>query len=309
MSVFDRALALGRFRVGADTALQRLKMNHHQCRDEKQQRGHQTGLHDVHIGRTDDLRHDEGGRAHDRWHDLTAGRHHRLDGPGLIGSVTLALHHRNGERSGHGDIARRGTRNHPQQGAEYHRGLGRSGGHAPGQHIGKPEEEAAGAEFREKGAENGEQDDVGGRHTDRNSVDALAGERQERDHAFESHSAAVQHAGQIRRDHRVDQKHRRDHGEKIAGCPPRRLHNQQNDQDAYHDVRRGRRSTAERDVLPASQQVEAGAHGREEKYPDYPGPASLPAGLRGVSGQQKYQAEHHRQMHGTNHHRGKHQQP
>ena len=228
---------------------------------------------------------------------------------GLVRPIAFPLHHGDRERAGDRDVTGRRTRDHSQQGAENDRGLGRSGRHAARQHVGKPEKETAGAEFREKGAEDGEQDDVGGRHADGNAVDALAGERQERNHALKAHASPVQHAGQIRRDHGVGQKHRRDHGEEIAGCPPRSLHHQEDDHDAHDDIRGRRGAAAERDVLPAGQQVDAGAHGREKKQRDQPRAATPPARLRGIAGEQKDQPQHHRQVHGAHDHGGQHQQP
>ena len=73
------------------------------------------GLGDGQVADADDVRHDEGRRAHDRGHHLPACGGHGLDRAREVGRVADLLHERDGEGAGAVDVGGGASRNGPEQ--------------------------------------------------------------------------------------------------------------------------------------------------------------------------------------------------
>ena len=91
----------------------------------------------------EELGHDEGGRAHDRRHDLPAGRGHRLDGTGERRRIADPLHQRDREGAGGHHVGHGRTRDRAEQPAGHDRDLGRPAGLVAGERQGEIHEELA----------------------------------------------------------------------------------------------------------------------------------------------------------------------
>jgi hypothetical protein len=86
----DRPLGFG---DRLDVAPDRLEMDRHEQREIVEQRRHQGGQADGQVGNAGHVGHDEGDGAHDRRHELAAGRGRRLDAAGVApGKAALADH-------------------------------------------------------------------------------------------------------------------------------------------------------------------------------------------------------------------------
>ena len=257
----DRFGIAGVHRARLEAIFDGLHVDHEKDRREEQQRRNNSHLHDVGIGRADDLGHDEGRRPHHRRHDLATGGDHRLDGPGLVRLVAFLFHHRDGQRPSDRHVARRRAGYHAQQGGENDRCLGARRQHAPCQAAGQPEEEITGAEFTEESAVDGKHDDIGRRNADRNAVDPQTGGGQEFRHANEAVTAAVEDAGQVFADKRIGEEGQADQRQEQADTPPRPFQHQEQNDDADITVHGFGVAAAEGDFLPSAQQVNAAADG------------------------------------------------
>ena len=101
-------------------------MNQKVERAEVDRRRDRGGQRDLGIGHAEDVGHDEGGDAHDRRHELAAGR-----GDGFVrgrpfAAVAGAHHQRDRERAGRGDVGDRGAADRAEQRAGHDLGLGRA---------------------------------------------------------------------------------------------------------------------------------------------------------------------------------------
>ena len=90
-------------------------------------RGDDGGLADGHVGDAQHLGHQEGASAHDRRHDLTAGRGRSLDCAGLLGSIAHLLHHGDGHDAGASYVGSSRAGDHTHQAGGHNSGLGRAG--------------------------------------------------------------------------------------------------------------------------------------------------------------------------------------
>ena len=265
------------------------------------------------IRPADDLGHDEGRRPHHRRHDLTAGGDDRLDRTGLMGKIALPLHHRDGQGAGDGDVAGGRPGDHPEQCGKDDRGLGRCRPHRPGEAVRQSEEEVPRAEHGQKRSEYREHHDVGGRDTERDSVDPFRRRRQERGDPFDAVASAMKQPRQIGANERIDEEDERDQRQRQTDPPPCALENQKDDGETDPGVEGRRHAAGERDRLPARQQVGAAADrgGDEQRSERGIEPCSYPAGSDILRGEGRSggieQHQHGTEVHETDLHRRQHE--
>ena len=109
---------------GADLVLGGLEIDVHEQRGVVEQRRNGGGDADRAIGDLQELRHDEGGGAHHRRHELAAGRADRFDRRRAVGREARAHHQRNGDDADRHHVADRGAGDHAEQRRADHRDLG-----------------------------------------------------------------------------------------------------------------------------------------------------------------------------------------
>ena len=97
-------------------------------------------------------------------------------------------------------------------------------------------EQADHAGALEEGAEQNEQEDVGGGHVDRDAVDALGAEEHLVDDLIEFVAARVERARQKLSEQAVAQEDRADDGQDRTHHAAAGLEHQQHDDDADHDI-------------------------------------------------------------------------
>ena len=114
---------------------------------------------DARIGDAHILRHQEGGGAHDRGHDLSAGRGGCLNSAGKLALIAGLLHHRDRDRAGRDRVADRRAGHHAAQRGGDDRDLGRTAGKAADKGVGQIDEELGDAGALQKRAEDDEDDD------------------------------------------------------------------------------------------------------------------------------------------------------
>ena len=119
------------------------------------------------------FRHQERPRTHQRRCDLSAGRGGSLDPAGFLGFVAQLLHQRDRECPRCHDIGDGRARDRPHARRSNDRGFRRTARLAPRRGKGQVDEELACARHLEKGAEQDEHEDIGGRHAQRQAEDPL----------------------------------------------------------------------------------------------------------------------------------------
>ena len=126
---------------------------------EIQDRGQDGPDDDARIGHADVFGHQEGRCAHERRHDLPAGRGGGVDRAGEFAPITGLLHHRDRDRAGRDRVAHRRAGHHAAQRRGNDRHLGRAAGEAADEGVGQVDEELRDARALEEGAEDDEDDD------------------------------------------------------------------------------------------------------------------------------------------------------
>ena len=145
---------------------------------EVQHRG-QDSLHgDGGIGQLDEVRHQEGGGAHDGGHDLAAGGGGGLSGRGELGLVAGLLHQGDGDGAGANGIGNAGAGDHALKSGGHHGHLCGAAGEAADNSIGDVDEELTDAGALQEGTEDDEHHDELAADIDGGGEDAFLGEEQ-----------------------------------------------------------------------------------------------------------------------------------
>ncbi len=152
------------------------------------------------------LGHDEGHRAHDRRHDLPAHGGGGFHAAGEGRAIAEAFHQRDGELAGGHHIGDAGTRDRAHQARRNDRHLGRATARMANKAERDIGEELDHAGAFEERAEQDEQKDVGGRHVDRNAINAFRAIGHVVDDLAEIIAAMVQRRGQILAEQAVGEK-------------------------------------------------------------------------------------------------------
>ena len=236
-------------------------------RTEVHDRRQDTDLDHIEVRHPSVLGDQEGAGTHQRRHDLPTGGGRRLDAPGLMGLVAKALHQRNGKgASGHhvGDGAA-GDRSHAGRGD--HRRLGRSTTLTAGGGVGQIDEELAGASDLEKGAEQHEDEDIGGRHAHGQAEDALLPQVELAHQAIQAVATVLEDAGQplaqprqvaTRTGEGVEQRYHPDHRHAQPYRTARRFKHGDDRDAADHDIGLTPEAGTIDDLVEVEHQVAAG---------------------------------------------------
>ena len=181
------------------------------------------------VADIEELGHDEGGGAHDRRHDLAAGRRHGLDRPREGRAVADLLHQRDREDAGGHHVRDRAARYRAEQAAGHHRHLGRPAGRRAGERQGEVHEQLACLGSLDEGAEQDEQDDVAGADRQRDAEDALG-----------RHVGLVEQHLRVRPGEQERVGHEGERGDRqgVAEHAPRRLEDEHDEGGAEHPVER-----------------------------------------------------------------------
>ena len=251
-------------------------MHHPEHRAEVQQGRKQCRLGHLHIGHVDGLGHDEGDRAHDRGHDLTAHARGGLHPTGKGGLVAEALHQRDGELPGghHVGDPRAGDGTHQRR--RHQRHLGRPAGTVTEQTHGKVGEQPYHPGLLEEGAEQNEQEDVGCRHVGGRPVEPLGTEGQLVDDLIQAVPPVRQVAGQVIAEQAVGQEQPADDRQGNAHDPPRGLEYQRYQHQTDDHVRRGQITGTLNQIGLEVPLIEEGRHAGQGQYPGQglPGPVA-----------------------------------
>jgi hypothetical protein len=127
----------------------------------------------VAVGHAGERRQDERGRTHDRGHQDAAGRRHGFNRSRHVRRITAALHDRNRERSGDGDVRRAAAHYRPEQAAGNDCRLGDAAGAASDEASRQLEQERAHAARLNDGTEDHEQQHIGGVDAGDRAVDSV----------------------------------------------------------------------------------------------------------------------------------------
>ena len=113
--------------------------------EEVEEGGDQRGQGHLAERHAHEVGHDEGGRGHDRRHDLAADGGGGLDGGGEGGPVADPLHHGDREDAVHHDVGHAAPRDRAEERAGEDGDLGGAAHQTAGQRGGEPDEEVADA--------------------------------------------------------------------------------------------------------------------------------------------------------------------
>ncbi len=218
-------------------------------------RGNRGGDADRAVGHLQKLRHDEGGGAHHRRHQLSAGRADRLNRGRLVARESRPNHCRDGDNADGEHVRYRAARNHAEQGGAHYRDLRRAAAEAAHGRHRDVREEIGAAGAGQHLAEDGERD----HHEDGDLQDgadhAVDVEAKVSDEPLGRDPARLEISGQTRTDVDVD-RHRQDDADEAeaGGTAARFQHEEQEDRaadDAFHRQHRelvGQRLVAHEDV-------------------------------------------------------------
>ena len=224
---------------------------------------------DVRVWETYVVYHQERRRAHDRRHDLPAGRGCGLHRAGKLRLIAHFLHHgdRNGART-HG-VGDGGTGYHALESAGNDGGLRRTAGRPAGERVCKLYEEVGNAGALKKCAEDDEYGDVLGADVDRRGenarlfIEERADERLERPCAEPALDAVV-----VERVCNEDARH--DH-DGHAGAPAAELKERENADHAEHDLVRLERRELLHDGVGVEAEIEERYRAERHDDPVVPG--------------------------------------
>ena len=207
------------------------------------------------VGHLQELRHDEGGRAHHRRHQLAAGRADQLDRGGLVAREARLDHGRDGDDADREHVRHRAARNHAEQRRAHHRDLGRAAAEAAHRRHGDVGEKIGAAGAGQHLAHDGERDHDQHCHRQDRADHAVGVEAEVGDHPLRRHPAGLEIARQIRADIDVDRHCQDDRDEAEArGAAAAFQHQEQQDRaadDAFDRQHRefvGQRLVAHEDV-------------------------------------------------------------
>jgi hypothetical protein len=198
----------------------------HEQPEEIQERGNDRGDGDLYVGHFQEGRHDEGGGAHDRWHQHAARGGAGLDPAGIGARETGAAHGRNGHYPGGQDVGDDAAAHRAHQAAGEDRHLSRAAADVAQKREGQIEEELAAAGVLQGDAEDQEPDHqvAEGAHGD--AEDALLAHGMEHRRIGQARLLAEQDAGQRLGVERVERDDRNDRQQGHAAGAPRRLQHQ-----------------------------------------------------------------------------------
>ncbi len=228
---------------------------------------HEGVLDDFGVGDADILRDQEGGRPHDRRHELAVDAGRAFDRAGLHRRIADALHQGNGEGAGGHRVGDRGAGDHPGHAGGDHAGLRRTAAELAEHGKGELDEIVPGSGALEQAAEQHEQEHHAGRDSQRDAEDPFRGQPHLRGDARQGGALVGEQAGQPRAGEDVDQHDRGDRGQCRADGAPRGLQ-QQDDADHRHDhVGRGRQAGALRQLAVEHQEVAGGRDAEARQHP------------------------------------------
>ena len=188
------------------------------------------------VGDLQELRHDEGGGAHHRRHELPAGRADRFDRRGAVWREPRLDHSRNGDDADREHVRHRAARDHAEQRRADHRDLGGAAAESPHSRHGEIGEEIRAAGARQHLAEDG----VGDHHQNGDLKDradhAVHVEADVGDHAFGRNPAGLEVAAQERADIDIGRDRQDDRDEAPAGDASARVQHQERQDGAADDA-------------------------------------------------------------------------
>ena len=194
-------------------------MNHHPD-PQKIQNSRENGyLDDVKIGRVRKGRDQKSRGAHDRRHELSAGRCRRFDRGGHMRTITGFFHHGNGIRSGGHGVRGRRTGDRTDKAAGDHCHLGRTAPGPTGQGQCDFADGLAGPGGLKKGGENYERKNKGGIGVGHDTVDPAHATGQKFDDATKGVAVMSQNPGDIGSKIGVQQKKRRQGNQHVTDDP------------------------------------------------------------------------------------------
>ena len=233
-----------------------VELDHEQQRKVVEQR--RDGRHPDHVEVADleELGDQEGGGAEHRRRDDRA---EPAGGEQSAGRVLLeagALHHRIGDRADRHRGGDAGARRPAEQERRQHHGAAGAVGLVAHQRHREIDEEFSGAGMLQERAVDREQDDQRRRHVDRNAEDAFQRDEQVADNLVDLEAAVRPRLRQIRPEIGVGEEAQRDDRHDQAGGAPRRLEQQNDEDDAERGVELGRRGGAVGEILAALDRVD-----------------------------------------------------
>ena len=108
-------------------------------------------------------------------HELAVGGARHLHRPCLLRGVAHPLHQGDGEGAGGDRVGHRAPRDHPREGARHHRRLGGPSAEVAEEGVGRLDEEVPRPRLLQKGPEEDEEKDKGGRDPQGHAPDPLGG--------------------------------------------------------------------------------------------------------------------------------------
>ncbi len=172
---------------------------------------------------------------------------------------------RNGESPGGDGVGDRAARHRAEERRGDDGDLGRAAGRLARQRHRDVDEELAGARLLQEGAEEDEEDDVGGEHARHHPEDAVGGDEQRGAQALDAEAAMGDDLREVGAEVGVGEQAHADHGHRPAEHPPAHLQRQQNADDADQSVELVLGAGAEVQVLELVDPVVDGAGGGERE--------------------------------------------
>ena len=160
-----------------------------------QEGGDDGGQHDVGVAQVEEFRHDEAHRAHDGGAELAPRGGHRFHRPGELLFIAGLLHQGDGNGSGGSYIGDGGPVNHSHQSGGQHRHLGGSSRGLAHQSEGKIVDKFGKPAVFQKGSKDHKEKNVGGRHADARTQQALGAPELGGQHPLEGKAIVAQLSG------------------------------------------------------------------------------------------------------------------
>ena len=206
------------------------EVDHERQRDIVENTGNRRRDSDITVRDACHLDHQERRRTHDRRKNAAAGRSNGADGGRELAVIADLLHHRDGERTGSGNVRRGAAVDHAEQAGRNNRNLTGAAGILACDRHRELVEKVARAGNGEERAEQAEQEHIGGRAGDGGSENAVGREHALVNDVDQLDISVIQSAGQIVAENRVQQKNdgdqRKNHAHGAAGAVDDQDHEQ-----------------------------------------------------------------------------------
>ncbi len=212
------------------------EMHHPERGSEIEHRGDHRGLDDDRVLDAQRLRHDEGDRAHHRWHDLSAHRRRGLDPGGKGAAIAELDHQRNRELPNGDDIGDAGAGDRAHHARREHRDLGRTAAGAAEQAERDVGEQLDHPGALEERAEQDEEENVGSGDVDRHAVKPLGAEGQMRNDLIEIIAAMIERRRQVLAEEPVEKAGAAHQRQRQTHQPPGAFENQNREQGTDRQI-------------------------------------------------------------------------